>query len=383
MDIEESVRIYAAEIKKISDNIHNNPELGFEEHRACVLQTEYLREKGFIVSTPYGSLNTAFRAEYGQGDLAFAIISEYDALPSGHACGHNLICAAALAAGVAAQNFLKDNHISGRIVIIGTPAEETHGGKIIMLNHGAFTDINALIICHPHSVYALDPGDLAASRFDIEFTGKAAHAAAAPSSGINALDAVNLLFAGVACWRQQLPPGGMVHGIITHGGDAPNIIPERTKAFFYLRSRDNQIQKELETRFANIAQGAALMTGTELKFNKLPNSYSADKMNQPLRDSVFMTMHQLGMNPLEKYESPISTDYANVSCQVPGVNFFFNIMEDCPAALHSEGFKNAAATDFGFEAAMKAAVVMAKTAIRFLDDAEFRQQVIAAHGKTQ
>lgn len=377
MNIKESIQLCASDIHEISEVIHANPELGFQERQACEWQTNFLCKHGFEIVTPYGSLETAYRAEYGSGTPVFAILSEYDALPSGHACGHNLICSAALAAAVAVKKAMEQATIHGRIVLIGTPAEETHGGKIIMLNNGAFADVEAFILCHPHSVNALDPGDLAVSRFDVEFIGKAAHAAAAPYSGINALDAVNLLFAGIACWRQQLPPSGMVHGIITDGGDAPNIIPEHTSAFFYLRSRDNKTQQELEQRFSDIARGAALMTGTTLKLTQAPNSYSADKFNQPLRADVFKTMQELELNPLEKYESAISTDYANVSQVIPGVNFFFNIMENGSAALHSEAFKAAAATDYAFAASMKAAEVMAKTALRFFSDPDFRQDVCA------
>ena len=152
------------------------------------------------------------------------------------------------------------------------------------------------------------------------FKGRAAHAAAAPHQGINALDAMNLFFAGIACWRQQLPPGGMVHGIISQGGTAPNIIPEDTEAFFYLRSRDNATQGVLERRLDDIARGAAVMTGCEYAAVRRPNSYSADRPNPPLREAVLAAMEHFGMRPDREYRSNISTDYV-MFLAVPGSTF--------------------------------------------------------------
>lgn len=383
MNIATVIEKYAARIRPLARAIHENPELGFEEYEASRLQVELLRQAGFRVTAPCGGLDTAYRAEYGGGGPVFAVMCEYDALPQlGHACGHNLICAAGLAAGLALREFLESSGSGGRVVVLGTPGEETLGGKIILLKNGAFEDVDACILCHPGSVNALDSGDLAVSRFDVAFKGRAAHAAAAPHQGINALDAMNLFFAGIACWRQQLPPGGMVHGIISQGGTAPNIIPEDTEAFFYLRSRDNAIQGVLERRLDDIARGAAVMTGCEYAAVRRPNSYSADRPNPPLREAVLAAMEHFGMRPDREYRSNISTDYADVSLAVPGVNFFFNITGGKPVALHSAEFEQLAATDAAFASAMEAAGVMAAVGIRFLAEPDFRETVSAAGRET-
>ncbi len=376
MDIAAVIEKYAAQVHPVSRAIHDSPELGFREHEACRLQVELLRRAGFKVTMPYGGLDTAYRAEYGTGGPVFAILCEYDALPElGHGCGHNLICAAGLAAGLAMREYLDTAKIEGRIVVMGTPGEETLGGKVILLNNGAFEDIDGCILCHPGSANALDPGDLAVSRYDVIFKGKAAHAAAAPHQGINALDAMNLFFTGIGCWRQQLPPGAMVHGIISNGGTAPNIIPDHTEAFMYLRSRENATQAGLEKRLRDIAHGAALMTGCGYEFTPRDYPYSADRPNQPLRGEAFAAMERFGMDPVKDYEMNISTDYADVSLVIPGVNFFFNITGGKPVALHSSEFCRLAGTSAAFAAAMNAAKVMAATAIRFLSDPDFRQTV--------
>ncbi len=376
MNIIDMVEKYAPLVHPVAKAIHENPELGFEEYEAARLQVDLLRDAGFQVTAPYGGLDTAYRAEYGGGEPVFAVMCEYDALPElGHACGHNLICAAGLAAGLALRDFLESADIEGKVVVLGTPGEETLGGKIVLLEHGVFKDIDACILCHPASANALDSGDLAVSRYDVTFRGRAAHAAAAPHRGINALDAMNLFFAGIGCWRQQLPPGGMVHGIISKGGTAPNIIPDHTEAFMYLRSHDNATQETLEKRLLDIARGAALMTGCEFEAVRRLNPYSADRFNLPLRGAVFETMERLGMNPDKEYRSSISTDYANVSQEVPGVNFFFNITGGEPVPLHSTEFEKLAGTESGFASAMNAAKVMAEIGVRFLTDASFRRTV--------
>jgi amidohydrolase len=377
--IASTIRKYAEQVRPVARAIHQHPELGFEEHEACRLQVELLRAAGFRVTTPYGGLDTAYRAEFGTGEPVFAVMCEYDALPQlGHACGHNLICGAGLAAGLALCELMESDGIAGKIVVLGTPAEETLGGKVILLEQGGFEDIDACILCHPASVNALDSGDLAVSRFDVTFRGHAAHAAAAPYLGVNALDAMNLFFAGIACWRQQLPPGGMVHGVISQGGTAPNIIPDYTEAFFYLRSRDNATQGALEVRLDEIARGAALMTGCGYTAVRRPNPYSADRPNPPLREAVLTSMDDLRMNPDREYRSSISTDYANVSLVVPGVNFFFNITGGRAVALHSAEFERLAGSDAAFESAMDAAGVMAAVGLRFLTEPDFRRTVTGA-----
>ncbi len=378
MEISDTVEQISSLIKPVSDAIHRHPELGFAEHEACRLQLELLRSQGFRITSPYGGLDTAYRADFGIGEPVFAIMCEYDALPEiGHACGHNLICAAGLAAGITARKLMEKYQIPGTVAIIGTPAEETLGGKVEMLRSGAFEGISAVALCHPGPANALDPGDMAVSRYDVTFRGKPSHAAAAPEEGINALDAMNLLFSGIGYWRQQMPKGGMVHGIISAGGNAPNIIPDHTEAFFYLRSRDNATQQRLAERFSEIARGAAIMTGCQYEVTERKNPYSADKPNRPLREAVFSAMEESGMAPFRDFEFSISTDYADVSLVIPAVNFFFDVTGGKPVALHSREFAVVAGSKPAFDGAMKAAAVIAAATLRYLNDSIFRNEVAA------
>ena len=361
-------------IKAVSDAIHANPELGFEEFNASAAQIDLLKNAGFSIQSPAGSLSTAFKAEFGKGSPAFCLLSEYDALPElGHACGHNLIAASAIAAGIAVKDAMEQESIPGRLVIMGTPGEETKGGKVIMLAENAFEGIDACAMTHPFHVTGQDSGNLAVSRYDVAFAGKAAHAASEPEAGINALDAVNLLFCGINAWRQQLHETSRIHGIITEGGIAPNIIPERAGAFFYIRAVDNTIRDAMETRFKNIVKGAALMTGCSYQCSKIPHSYDANIPNEPLNDVVMELAMRLKMDP-QTVSGKVSTDFANVTQQIPGVSFFFRATEN-QVSLHSREFEKAAGSAFAFDQAMLAARVLAVTVLMYLTDGKLREAV--------
>jgi amidohydrolase len=366
-EIKQIIKGHKDKIFEISKEIFDNPETGYQEYNSSRILKEYLESTGFEVQHPYCNLETAFRADYGKGSPCFCIMCEYDALPViGHACGHHLIAAASVAGAVAVKEIMGKHSLPGSVVILGTPAEEGAGGKIDLLEAGAFEDIEACILCHPYSQTGIDPGDLAVSRFDVEFTGKSAHAAAAPDQGVNALDAINLLFSGVNAWRQHIPDSSRVHGIITKGGAAANIIPEHAAGNFYLRSLSNDDCANMEERFRDIVKGAALMTGCEYKCNKLRNSYLANKVYQTFDHFVESELSKAGMNP-EKICGRISTDYGNVSQFIPGCNFMFSVTEKkSNAALHSEEFKKLAATPYAFEQCLKAGEIMAIAALEFL-----------------
>jgi len=369
----DSINKNAPLIKAVSDAIHANPEIGFEEFNAVSAQIDVLKNAGFRVKNPVGSLATSFKAEFGKGSPFFCLLSEYDALPElGHACGHNLIAASAIAAGLAVKEIMAQKSIPGRVVIMGTPGEETRGGKVIMLAENAFEGIDACAMAHPFQVTGKDPGNLAVSRYDVTFTGKAAHAASEPEAGINALDAINLLFCGINAWRQQLHEASRIHGIITEGGIAPNIIPESASAFFYIRAIDNTIRDAMEARFENIVKGAALMTGCDYQCSKIPHSYDANIPNEPLNGLVMELVAQL-MTP-QTVSSRISTDFANVTQKIPGVSFFFRATQD-QISLHSREFEKASGSVFAFEQAMLAARVLAVTALMYLTDGKLREAV--------
>ncbi len=370
----DSINKNAPVIKAVSDAIHANPEIGFEEFNAVSAQIDVLKNAGFRVKSPVSSLATSFKAEFGRGSPVFCLLSEYDALPElGHACGHNLIAASAIAAGLAVKEIMEQESISGRIVIMGTPGEETKGGKVIMLAENAFEDIDACAMAHPFQVTGQDPGNLAVSRYDVTFTGKAAHAASEPEAGINALDAINLLFCGINAWRQQLHEASRIHGIITEGGIAPNIIPEKSSAFFYIRAINNAIRNAMENRFEDIVKGAALMTGCDYQCSKIPHSYDANIPNEPLNGLVMELAAQSKMAP-QTISSKISTDFANVTQKIPGVSFFFKATQD-QISLHSREFEKASGSIFAFEQSMLAARVLAVTALRYLTDGKLREAV--------
>ena len=363
-------------VRKLSDSIHDNPELGFNEFHAAASQIAILKAAGFAVENPVGSMPTAFKAESGSGSPAFCLISEYDALPEiGHACGHNLIAATAIAAGLAVKEIMEQEAIPGRLVVMGTPCEESNGGKVILLKENAFAGIDACLMTHPFYATGRDPGNLAVSRYDVIFTGKAAHAASEPEAGINALDAMNLLFCGINAWRQQLQESSRVHGVITEGGIAPNIIPDKTSGFFYLRAVSNTILAAMEKRFRDIAQGAALMTGCECQVVQTTNPYDANIPNEPLNAFAMQTAAQLKMAP-EDITQKISTDFANLSQVIPGVSFFFKAVQE-HVSLHSKEFEKAAGESFAFEQAMLAAQVIACTAMEYFTNETFRIAVKA------
>jgi amidohydrolase len=376
-DIADSIARNSKQIRNVADFIYNTPEIGYKEFESSRKQVDFLKEFGFTVEYPFAGVETAFKASYGSGEATFCIISEYDALPGlGHACGHNLISAAALAAGIAVKEVMYNHSLPGQIVIMGTPAEESLGGKIRMIKQGAFNGVEGAIICHPYYVSGLDPGDLAVSRYKVDFFGKASHAAASPEKGINALDAVNLVFCAVNAWRQQLPEASRVHGIITSGGDAPNIIPEQSGVFFYLRAETNKIRSEMEQRFEDIIKGASLMTGANYKIDKQPNSYDANLPNSALNEMIRIQAEEIEMQFVE-IKDRISTDFGNLTQIIPGANFFFKITRrDHQVPLHSQEFLEEAGNIHGFEQSMNAAAIMAATSLRFLSDREFRREVL-------
>ena len=355
------------QLRELSKEIFSFAEIGHEEFKSSKLLADFLQKNDFNVEYPYGGLQTAFRADYGSDKPVFCVMCEYDALPKiGHACGHHLIAAAAVAAGVAIKEIIKNHSLSGTVTVIGTPAEESFGGKIDLMEAGAFEDVDAAILCHPYNKTGIDPGDLAVSRFDVEFSGRASHAASAPDKGINALDAINLLFAGVNAWRQHLPNSSRVHGVISKGGDAANIIPAHTAGNFYLRSLTNEGCAEMEKRFRDIVKGAALMTGCDYECKLRPNSYMANLPHPFMDEFVKNRLEENGMSP-GNIPDYISTDYGNVSQIVPACNFFFSIIENnSDIGLHSIDFKEFSCKDYAFEQTLKAGKVMAETGLEYL-----------------
>lgn len=382
MDCLENLTAHIGGIKKrlrcLSDAIWNNPELAYKEFFAVEQAVEFLKEQNFTPETNYGGIATAFKAEYGTGKPAFAIFAEFDALPDvGHGCGHNLICASALAAFCAAAKILSENNLPGKIILLGSPAEESGGGKIKMINKGCLDGVDAAMMVHPSYRATPDTGSSAITRFDVIFHGKASHAAGAPELGINALAAVNLLFAGVNAYREQVPEDSRMHGIITDGGEAPNITPARAACRFFLRSTSQEWIEKMEKRFKDIVHGAELMTGATAEIIPFNIPYMARKPNAALNKLYIESISRLGMN----YVLPArggrgSSDFGNVSQSVPGIHPYFPVT-DHEIACHSDAFRIASGSDFAFDNAMTAAAAMANIAIQYLTDSSFKEQVDA------
>ncbi|HHE47617.1 MAG TPA: M20 family peptidase [Candidatus Acetothermia bacterium] len=291
----ERIEELADELWDLALKIHDNPELGFKEYKAANWLTEELRKGGFEVEIPYGGLETAFRAEHPERSEgpAIAILAEYDALPElGHACGHNLIATIAVGAALGLSPLKKE--LPGRLVVLGTPAEEGGGGKILLVRAGAFRDIDLAMMVHPADQTLVGRGSLAITEVVIEFKGKAAHASSEPEKGVNALDAVIQTFNSLNALRQHIKDGARIHGIITHGGVKPNIVPEYAAANFYVRAPENDYRDELVEKLRRCAEGAALATGAELTFKKVGHEYKSIRPNVELAQAFRRSLEAFG-----------------------------------------------------------------------------------------
>lgn len=286
-----NVEILKDEIENISEFIFEHAELGNEEYVSSAYLVEKLKDYGFQVTYPYLDIPTAFRAEYKKGEgLKVAFLPEYDALPgygenknqTAHACGHNWIAATTLGAAISLATL--NENFNGTIVVIGTPAEETVGGKCELVEKSAFSDIDAVIQMHLGAENNINVLTLAMDSIEFNFSGVAAHAACYPEKGVNALDAVNLMFAGVNALRQHMKSDARVAGIITEGGMACNVVPDKASCRYYIRSKERSYLRELTQKIINCAKGAALMTGAELEYHNFENSYDNLIYNESLRN---------------------------------------------------------------------------------------------------
>jgi len=366
----------ASVLRDLARRIHAHPELGFKEHQACAWQVDVLQRWGFRVQRPHGGLATAYKATWGRGAPHLAYVAEYDALPElGHACGHNLICTAALGAARGLTAALAATRQAGTVSVIGTPGEELLGGKVKMLRAGAFNGVDAALMAHPGAYTSVDIGSAAVVRFAVTYYGAAAHAAASPERGRNALDAIMLLFHGVNAYRQHVPESCRMHGIVTDGGAAPNIVPERAACLFYLRALDDGILAEMIQRFRAIARGAALMTGTRVRAVIMHEPYKAMRPSTVLNDACVSAAAAVGLRPTEPVGvNRASTDFADVTHVMPGVHMHFAIVgAEVPG--HSAAFCKAAASDHGLSQMLKTAETLARVGYRYCCDRAFRRRV--------
>jgi amidohydrolase len=363
------------ELLALSHKIHENPELGFEEYKASTWLASYLENKDFQIEKEFAGLATAFKATYGKGKPNIALVAEYDALPKlGHACGHNIIATASTAAAVALRPVA--DKFGGTITLIGTPAEEIHGGKIDMIRTGAFSDLDIAMMVHPASVNSATINALALNNLRVEFTGKPAHAAAQPHKGINALDALLLSFNNINALRQQIRQDCRIHGIITDGGESPNIIPSHSAGTFIVRSMDDTYLEELKTRVIKCFEGAAQATNAGLNYSWEDKMYSAMKNNMTLAEAFDKNMRSLGRT-MEDMSHPLmigSTDMGNVSQIVPSIHATVAIVSS-DIAIHTEEFKKAAISTAGDTGLLDAAKTMTMTIIDVLENRDLLNKI--------
>lgn len=364
---------------RLSHTIHAHPEIRFEERQAARWLSETLREHGFEVEAGVGGLETAFRAgRPGKSSgPKVALICEYDALEGlGHACGHNVIATMSLGAALAVAPLMDD--LPGELVVVGTPGEEGGGGKVILLEEGVFDNLDAAMMIHPSHEDRVGGPALARVGWDVHFTGTPAHAAAAPHLGVNALDAVRLAFSGLDALRQQVTPDVRIHGIITHGGDATNIIPKAASLRVFLRAATKEyLYENLVPRSRSIFQGAALMTGAEVRIEEAARAYENMVTNVPLAKRFGEHSARLGRDalPLEKAQFGGSTDMGNVSQRLPALHAYLAI--DDQARPHTPEFAEAARSERGDAAVLDGARILGALAYDLLADEMFLAQVKA------
>lgn len=363
-EIADEVRTIGSKLIGLSHAIHSNPELRFEEYQASNLVSQYLQNEGFKLTTGLADLQTAFRAEryFGADGPTMGIFCEYDALPGiGHACGHNIIASAGAGAAVAACRWLARNNISsGRIVVIGSPGEEGGGGKIHLINAGCLKDIDAMVMVHPSGYNAIERPNLGRMAFDITFMGKASHAAAAPDRGRNALDGVTLMLNSIGLLRQQLRQDSRVHTIVSDGGQAVNIIPERAQIKLFIRSPDEDyLTGRLFQAIHDCAKGCALATATQVEIIESSPTYRSMKPNPVLMEITQHVFESLGRNIDPESTNPNSsgsTDMGNVSRVLPAIHPYICVIPGL--AIHTREFEAAAVSKEGDKAVTDGATTL-------------------------
>ena len=365
------------ELKTISEKIWSSPELCYKEHKAHDLLTDFLEKKGFSVERSYTGIETAFRATFGSGRPNVCVICEYDALPEiGHACGHNLIAEAGVAAGLGLKAALESSNApKGRLTVMGTPAEEGGGGKIKLINNGAFEDIDIAMMVHPAPHSAIRLICTSISSLQVTYTGKAAHAAAFPWEGVNALDAAVMAYTSISVLRQQMKPAWRVHGIITNGGAKPNIIPEKTSMEYYIRAPNKSDLALLRNKVDCCFEAAAKSTGCDVEILEDMAPHLDIASNLTLAKKFGDNWGALGASFDDIYELGGSTDMGNVSYTVPSIHPCYQIGSGSEVN-HTREFTAVTNTPEAHAETLVAAKAMAHTCIDVLTTDGLLEEII-------
>jgi len=365
--ITQAVDRLADELEALSHRIHAHPELAYQEAQACGWLGDFLAGQGFKVEKGVGGVDTAFRATIETGDgPTIAILCEYDALPGiGHACGHNVIATSGAGAG-AALAAVRAQLPKGRVQVIGTPAEEGGGGKVKLIKSGVFKDVDCAMMIHGFDRTLLHQDLLGIVRGTFEFTGKASHASADPWEGVNALDAVIGMYNAVSMLRQQVRPDCRIHGIITNGGAAANIIPEYASAIFYVRAPRIDTMWDLFKRVTGAAEGAARATGCTLKVTQHDSVYEPMKSSRVMLDLFAANMRTVGLAEGAAIPDRLgSSDIGNVSQIIPAIQPMIAIAPT-GMAIHTRDFADAAIQPLARAGMVAAAKTMALTTLDLL-----------------
>ncbi len=369
---------------EVCREIHSNPELAMEEIKATSVLSKAIKDAGLPVEKGVYGLETAFQSEFGakQGPCV-AILAEYDALPEiGHACGHNLIATSALGAGLALAKI--GENLPGRIRLMGTPGEEGAGGKILMEREGAFEGVDAAMMMHPGFVNLTNMPTVAAIHMEVVYHGRPSHSAALPEKGINALDGLILAYQSIAALRQHIKQKERIHGIITDGGQAPNIVPERAAGKFIVRAANADELEDLKKKVVNCFEAGALASGSRVEMHWDTFAYYDVRESKPLVEKFKLNAEALGrkFTPIEELESSGagSTDMGNVSYVVPSIH---PVLASSPmnCTIHHPDFTKHAGSEMGEAAAIDGAKALAMTTLDFLFDPQF-QKIVKEHFET-
>lgn len=348
----------------LSNRLHDDPETGWQEHRSSAAVAGVLAEHGFAVEQPYLGLETAFRAVIGSGPFTVGFLAEYDALPGlGHACGHNLISAMSVGGAIALAAVADELGLT--VEVIGTPAEEGGGGKIELIERGAFTELDFALMAHPAPVDVAEAGPFAVTHWHVEYRGRAAHAAAYPERGINANDAFLVAQLAISLLRQQLPGTVRVHGVQTNGGEAPNAIPERTEGRWYVRAETTEQLIALEERVLKCFEAGALATGAQLTVTPESKRYAEMRTDERALDHYRRNAEALGrdfdVDPVAATMNRASTDMGNVSQMVDAIHPYIGVGGD--ASNHQPAFAEACVGARAEQALRDGALALAWTAL--------------------
>ena len=345
----------------LSHRVHAHPELKFEETRSSAWTAGILSDAGLTVDAGICDLPTAFSCRIGTGSLHLAICAEYDALPSiGHACGHNIIAATAVGAALALGPLVDDLDLT--VTVIGTPAEEGGGGKVFLLERGAFAGVDAAMMVHPAPIEHLTPRVSAVAHFGVAYTGRASHAAAAPELGVNAADALTIAQVAIGLLRQHLTAGDQVHGVVTHGGDAANIVPAHAEGLWMVRAPTIHDLEVTRPRVEHCFAAGALATGASLEIEDVSPVYSHMEHDHDIVEAYRANAIALGRVPDDEHEMTFSTDMGNVSLEIPSIHPCIAI-DSAGAYNHQPEFAAACINASADRAVLEGSLAMAWTAI--------------------